>query len=183
MHFQLCLGACASDSTQLAAIDSGRVYVDGADSICPATSSTSTTSAGPTSLLSTVRENLSLHQRLRHRSLSNDHILKVATSTSSAQPTTTSTPGGTASSNGDGLEHATDVSTIIGTVLGVFGFIVAVITLWVAWRTGKTRTAKTLLRSRFDMRDKRADLKDGSASRDGIAQGDFLPTESSKHHK
>lgn len=69
MHFELCLGACASDSTQLAAIDSGRVYVDGADSICPVTSSTSTTSADPTSSASTVSENLCQHQLHLHQSL------------------------------------------------------------------------------------------------------------------
>ncbi|KUI65702.1 hypothetical protein VM1G_11339 [Cytospora mali] len=56
------------------------------------------------------------------------------------QPTSTTaaTPSETLSTAGNNhLDPATDVSTILGTVVGVLGFLVAVITLWLTWKRGK----------------------------------------------
>lgn len=53
MHFELCLGPCANESTQ-AAIDSGRVYVDGDGATCPGGSGSTTSSTSTTSSISTT---------------------------------------------------------------------------------------------------------------------------------
>lgn len=91
---------------------------------------------------------------------------------------TTSPPVETTSSSGDNLEHVTDVSTIVGTVLGAFGFIVAVITLWIAWKTGKTSKAKALIQSHFGSRKGGPQVKEGHTSENGDIQGDPSPSES-----